>query len=287
MKYYELEFEITNIGELLPIAKEVLADAIGNAGFESSVDTAQGLLGYIQTTLFDEQQLQEVISDFVFPDAHILYKVREAPDVDYNEQWEQDGFQPIVIDRQLAIHDGRHLPADDIPVKIEINAQLAFGTGNHETTRMMVAALLNNDLNGKRVLDCGTGTGILSIAALKLGAASATGYDIDDWSVRNAQNNAIANAVDQHFTALLGDATVITSELEQQFDLVVANINRNILLSDLPTFRRAMAPHAVLLLSGFYTADAPTLVRAAATEGLTLVRQREENGWCCLELRLP
>ena len=135
-----------------------------------------------------------------------------------------------------------------------------------------------------RVLDCGTGTGILSICALKLGATEAVGYDIDEWSVDNARHNAVINGVDDRFTSLLGDATIL-NKVEGTFDLVMANINRNILLNDLPLFRQKMAPGAVLILSGFYTADSPLLIDKAATLGLALRQQQADNDWACLTFR--
>jgi ribosomal protein L11 methyltransferase len=220
----------------------------------------------------------------------------------------------------IVIHDGRHLPADVTSLlEIEIDARQAFGTGTHETTRMVCSALLDlfsaknpsssasdnspssflrpfgskrpsaerhfplssKEKPSTRVLDCGTGTGILSICALKLGAQEAIGYDIDEWSVDNARHNAVINRVDDRFTSLLGDATIL-NKVEGTFDLVLANINRNILLADMPAMREKMAPGARLILSGFYTADAPLLIGKATTLGLTLEQQKEDNNWACL-----
>ena len=164
---------------------------------------------------------------------------------------------------------------------IEIDARLAFGTGTHETTRMVCSTLLTLPLDGKRVLDCGCGTGILGIVAMKLGASACTAYDIDEWSVDNTRHNAVINQVD--ITPLLGDATIL-NKVEGYFDLVTANINRNILLNDLPTFRSKMAEGAYLVLSGFYTADIPLLLNKAEECGLRMVSQLEENGWASLLL---
>ena len=179
------------------------------------------------------------------------------------------------------IHDGRHLPEGDFPVAIEIDAKLAFGTGTHETTRMICATLLDTDLKDKRILDGGTGTGILSICALKLGASEAIGYDIDEWSVDNARHNAVINLVDDRFESLLGDATILNN-VEGCFDVVLANINRNILLADLPSFREKMASGAKLILSGFYSADSAMLIEKAASLGLRLLAQKEDHDWACL-----
>lgn len=193
----------------------------------------------------------------------------------------------------IVIHDGRHLPenvpADAIP--IEIDAKLAFGTGTHETTRMICAELISFHIphltfHETRVLDCGTGTGILSICALKLGAKEAVGYDIDEWSVDNARHNAVINQVDDRFTSLLGDASILLNKVEGTFDLVMANINRNILLADMETFRQKMADGARLILSGFYTEDCQMLIDKARTLGLKLSKQKEDQNWACLVFSL-
>ena len=214
----------------------------------------------------------------------VFHDIREAEDRDWNEAWEQEGFEPIVISPSIVIHDGRHLPSEvSTLLEIEIDARQAFGTGTHETTRMICSEAVQY-ARGARILDCGTGTGILSICALKLGATEAVGYDIDEWSVDNARHNAVINRVDDRFTSLLGDVTIL-NKVEGTFDLVLANINRNILLADMPAMREKMAPGARLILSGFYTADAPLLIEKAATLGLTLQQQKEENDWACLIFR--
>ena len=274
-------------------ARDVLAAMAGEAGFETFEETETGLKGYVQQALFDEEALKTALDDFPFEGITVTYDIHEAEDRDWNEQWENEGFEPIVIPPSIIIHDGRHLPTEVSSnlLEIEIDAKLAFGTGTHETTRMVCSTLLSylspltSHLSPLRVLDCGTGTGILSICALKLGAASAIGYDIDEWSVDNARHNAVINQVDDRFTALLGDASILYNKVEGLFDLVLANINRNILLNDMPLFRQKMAPDARLILSGFYTDDIPLLEERAATLGLTLESQKQDNSWACLTFR--
>ena len=318
MKYFEAEFVIS---PLSPDAIDLLADLAGEAGFESFEETPVGLKGYVQQQLFDPSTLQSALADFPFDNVEISYTIREAEYRDWNEAWENEGFDPIVVSRseesgvwsentieEIIIHDGRHLPSEASShlLEIEIDARQAFGTGTHETTRMICSALLDlfsaknpsssasdnspssflfplssKEKPSTRVLDCGTGTGILSICALKLGAQEAIGYDIDEWSVDNARHNAVINRVDDRFTSLLGDATIL-NKVEGTFDLVLANINRNILLADMPAMREKMAPGARLILSGFYTADAPLLIGKATTLGLTLEQQKEDNNWACL-----
>ena len=279
MKYFEVDFTISPYSA---DASDVLAAMAGEAGFETFEETETGLKGYVQQSLFDLSVLKTALEDFPFEDTTISYDIREAEDRDWNEQWEQEGFEPIVISENLIIHDGRHLPDSTPDIAIEIDAKLAFGTGTHETTRMICSTLLELQPKG-RVLDCGTGTGILSICALKLGAQEAIGYDIDEWSVDNARHNAVINQIDNRFTSLLGDASIL-NKVEGTFDLVMANINRNILLNDMPQFVSKMNADATLILSGFYTDDCQTLIEKAQTLGLTLQQQKEDQKWACLVL---
>ena len=299
MKYYEVEFcfNAPNLMEQsqLSDARDLLCALAGEAGFETFEETESGLKGYVQQSLFVVEALKEAIEDFPFEGITITYDIREAEDRDWNEQWEQEGFDPIIIENDsiIIIHDGRHLPdqslisqSSSIITSIEIDAHLAFGTGTHETTRMVCATLLEHmgTAPNLRVLDCGCGTGILSICALKLGACEAIGYDIDEWSVDNARHNAVINQVDDRFTSLLGDASILLNKVDGSFDLVMANINRNILLNDMPLFRQKMAPGGSLILSGFYTADIPILTEKAESLGLHLVARKTDNDWACLLL---
>ena len=307
MKYLEVNFEINAPAALLQDARDVLSAMAGEAGFETFEETDGGLKGYVQQELFSQPALDEILHNFPFEGVTVSYTVNEAEDRDWNEQWELEGFEPIVIRGErkevrgeradlptIVIHDGRHLPSEaelsshhsplPSPLYIEIDAHMAFGTGTHETTRMMLAALLDLQPSGLRVLDCGCGTGILGIAALKIGAAACTGYDIDQWSADNARHNAVINRVDQRFEALLGDASVLDG-FHEEFDIVMANINRNILLSDMPSFRKAMKPEGTLLLSGFYESDVELLKAKAESLGLRWKQTRNDGEWCCLEFK--
>lgn len=289
MKYYEVDFTMTPCSQ---DAQDILSALAGEAGFETFEETATGLKGYVQQALFDEETLQAVLEGFPFENVTLSYSIQEAEDKDWNEQWEQEGFEPISLPLppskrkgNLIIHDGRHLPSDiDLQpsdIMIEIDAHLAFGTGTHETTRMICSMLLDMQLDGLRVLDCGCGTGILGICALKLGAASAVGYDIDEWSADNTRHNAVINRVDDRLTALCGDANVL-SGFAAEFNLIMANINRNILLNDMERFRSVMAPKAQLILSGFYKNDCALLESKAQSLGLSLKATRTDGDWACL-----
>ena len=286
MKYYKVDFTIQPCSQ---DARDILAAMAGEVGFETFEESEEGLTGYVQQALFNQEALEQTIEYFPIVDTRILYKVTEAEDKDWNEQWEQEGFDPIIIDDgKLVIHDGRHLPNSQLStlnsqLSIEIDAHLAFGTGTHETTRMICATLLKEELKGKKLLDAGCGTGILGIAALKLGADSVTAYDIDEWSSDNTRHNAVINQVDDRMTILCGDATLLDA-IDEHFDYVVANINRNILLQDMERFLQVMAKDSKLILSGFYTEDIPLLEAKGQELGLTMERQREDNHWACITL---
>ncbi len=288
MKYLLTRFDIAcPTEELLQPCRELLADACGECGYESFEDTDKGINGYIQQDVYNEEAVKKTIEDFPIKDATIIYETEEIPDQDWNETWEQEGFAPIVVDGKVTIYDARNNPdgEDDFstPINIGIHASNAFGTGTHETTRMIVSTLLSLPLQGKRVLDCGCGTGILAITALKCGADSAVGYDIDEWSADNAMHNARLNGVDNRMEVLLGNSSVL-SHVDGLFDVVVANINRNILLADLEHFKNVMASDATLILSGFYEADVPVLLEAAEKLGLHEKGRKTDNNWCCLVL---
>lgn len=289
MKYYVTHFHIKCDDESVKEpSRDILAAIAGECGYETFMETDEGLDGYVQTDMYDEQMLADSISDFPIDGVAVTYSTEEVEDQNWNHTWEQEeGFEPIIIDHKAVIYDIRHYDENEISqmdeeIKIGIQARNAFGTGTHETTRMMVSRLLKSDLQGKRVLDCGCGTGILAIVALKCGASEAVAYDIDEWSVENAEHNAQLNGVGENIHVLEGDAKVL-SHVSGVFDVVVANINRNILLNDMETFKSVMSQGAHLMLSGFYETDIPMLVEKADELSLTLVDKTQDGEWCSLE----
>jgi len=301
MKYFKVEFRISGPTELLSVGRDLLAALAGQAGFEAFQDSISlpprgelegatcGLCGYVQQSLFSDEALRQAVASLPLPGVSVDYEVTEADDRDWNEQWEQEGFDPIVLGGRLVIHDGhcarrfcrREATA---PIQVEIDARQAFGTGNHATTRLMCRRLLDIGPQGKRVLDCGCGTGILSIVALKAGACHCLAYDIDQWSTDNARHNAIINGVDNRLDVRLGDATLLSTLDDERFDILLANINRNILLADMEAMSRVMASGARLLLSGFYQADVPMLQERARQLGLSVVDSQSDGQWAQITL---
>lgn len=285
MKYLVAEFKIECQDGMIQIARDLLTDALGEAGFETFEDTEDGIKGYVQESLFDENAMNDVISNFMLPDVTINANIQEAEYKNWNEEWEEAGFERININDSITIYDARHDDGNGIAsgISIGIEAKQAFGTGTHETTRMIVSTLLNIDIKGKRVLDCGCGTGILGIAASKLGASEVVGYDIDEWSSENAIHNAELNGVG-NMKVMLGDASVLKS-VEGKFDVVLANINRNILLADMPAFVSVMADDSLLILSGFYASDVDLLIEKASSLGLSKIDTKSDSEWTCLVLK--
>ena len=287
MKYLVAKFKIATSEDLLQVCKDLLADSAAEAGFESFEETQEGLEAYVQKELFDKDALDASIADFPIEGTDISYTIEDAEDKDWNEEWEEQGFDPICVDDQVLIYDAKHpeLHPTTSPdhIEIGIEAKLAFGTGNHETTRMIVSTLLNMNLYKMRVLDCGCGTGILGLVASKLGASEVVGYDIDEWSVENAKHNAQLNGVD-NLEVYFGNASVI-NHISGVFDVVLANINRNILLEDMKSFRGVLNEGGYMILSGFYEEDIPVLLEKAKEFGLYESGRRTDNNWTCLVLK--
>lgn len=284
MKYFVANFKIECEAELMQPARELLSAAACEAGFEAFEDTDDGLLGYVQRPMYDKKALDTAIADYMPEGAAVSYAVEEVPDQNWNQGWEDEGFEPIGVSDNLVIYDAKHtdremFAGDDGVMRIFIEARNAFGTGTHQTTRMILRRLLAMDVQGKSVLDCGCGTGILGITASRLGANPVLGYDIDEWSADNAQHNAALNGV-ENMNVMLGDASVLNNVAER-FDVVIANINRNILIADMSAFRAHMKEGAQLILSGFYEADVPMIEAAAKEHGLSLCDVVTDEEWAC------
>ena len=286
MKYDVVNFKIDSSAELLQIAKDLVADAAGEAGCEAFEDAENGIKGYVEQGRLNRLKLDEALHDLPLSDVKVSYSLEEAEYKDWNNAWEEAGFEPINVDNKVIVYDARQslqdIPAGILPVFIQ--ARQAFGTGTHQTTQMIISALLSLQLQGKRVLDCGCGTGILGIVASKLGVDDVIAYDIDEWSVENTRHNAQINQVD-NLQVMQGNASVI-GHICEVFDVVVANINRNILLNDMPMFKKVMSANGILILSGFYAADIPLLEEKATSLGLSLIEVKNKDEWRACIFRL-
>lgn len=277
MKYLEFTFRTVPCTE---VVNDVLSAVLGEVGFESFVEQPDGIAAYIQQPLFDEAALREALAAFPLPDAQVDYTYTEAEDKDWNEEWEKNFFQPILIGDRCVIHSTFHKDVPRTEYDIVINPQMAFGTGHHETTSLIIGELLDNDLRGKALLDMGCGTSILAILARMRGAAPCTAIDIDEWCVRNSLENIALNGVDG-ISVFQGDASSLADK--GPFDVVIANINRNILLNDMKHYVSRMSPHAELYMSGFYVDDIPAIREEAERNGLRFVHHREKNRWATVK----
>ena len=279
MKYFEVTFTAQPCNE---IVTDVLSALAGEIGFESFVECEGGVQAYVQQSLFDENALKETLENFPIPDTKITYTITEPEDKDWNEEWEKNFFQPIVIDNRCVIHSTFHHDYPRAEYDIVINPQMAFGTGHHETTSLIIGELLDSDLQGKALLDMGCGTSILAILARMRGASPCTAIDIDEWCVRNSLENIELNGVD-NIAVSQGDASSLESK--GPFDMVIANINRNILLADMKHYIARMNPGAELLMSGFYIDDIPVIREEAERNGLHFVHHREKNRWAAVKFQ--
>ena len=284
MKYLISTFRIDGPDDLEQACKDLLANCMAEAGFESFEETRHGINGYVRKEVLDTDIMKRCIEEFPIHNVEISYEIEEVEDKDWNEEWERKGFDPIVVADQLIIYDAKrgelHPGISSDHIEIGIDAVQAFGTGSHQTTRLVIGTMLTMNLYKKRVLDCGCGTGILGIAAAKMGARDIVGYDIDEWSVENTRHNAELNQVD-NITVYHGDVAVL-NHVSGLFDLVMANINRNTLLSDMGMFRNVMAPGATLILSGFFEEDIPLVIEKAGSLDFRLAEERREEHWGCL-----
>ena len=277
MKYFEVVCKIQPFSET---AADIFSASLSEIGFEAFTVEEDGVTAYIQQSEWSQEKMQEAIDNFFLPDVAISYTCTEAPDEDWNQVWEEEGFQPVVVSDEIVVHDVKHTDVPQVEYDILITPRLAFGTGSHETTRLILRTLAQLDLAGKHVVDAGTGTGILAIMAIKRGASSVFAYDIDEWSVENTKDNLLLNHIYNNVEVRVGDSALL--EGQQKADLLIANINRNILLADLPRFAASLKPEGKMILSGFYLQDIPALAEAAEQQGLSLKKTEKEDEWAML-----
>ena len=273
MKYLEFIFHTEPCTE---VVNDVLSAVLGEVGFESFVEQEGGIAAYIQTALYDEEALKSALDSFPLADTTLTYTYKEAEDKDWNEEWEKNFFQPIVIGNRCVIHSTFHHDVPQAEYDIVINPQMAFGTGHHETTSLIIGELLEADLQGKALLDMGCGTSILAILARMRGAAPCAAIDIDEWCVRNSLENIELNHVDS-ISVFQGDASILPDK--GPFDVVIANI----MLNDMKHYVARMNPGARLFMSGFYTDDIPAIREEAERNGLRFVHHKEKNRWAAVQ----
>jgi ribosomal protein L11 methyltransferase len=272
VNYIEYKFQITPKEP----GQDVLASELGNMGFESFSYEENTLLAYIPEKSWNANILKELplIESLGFKYSYTFQKIKPQ---NWNEQWEKN-FHPIVVDNICTVRAPFHKkPTTDFDIVIE--PKMSFGTGHHETTYMMIKQLLKLDIRGKKVLDMGCGTGVLAILAEMKGAEAVDAIDIDNWCYLNTLENAERNHCNK-IKVFEGDATLLR---DKSYDIIIANINRNILLKDIETYVAVLAKNGVLLLSGFYEKDIPLIDECCITNSLKLMEKLEKNFWISLK----
>jgi ribosomal protein L11 methyltransferase len=260
-----------------PDFSDILVAELAEIGFESFLDTDNGVDGYIQSDLFDERQVEELQQKYKHL-THIEYTFATIERKNWNEEWEKS-YEPIVIADQCLVRASFHQDLGHYPYKIVINPKMSFGTGHHQTTSLMLENQLTIAHTGARVLDVGCGTGILAIMACKRGASNVDAFDTDEWAVENSRENIELNNC-QAITVQRG--TVRQVKLASGYDIILANINRNVLLDEIPVYTSLLHQGGFLVLSGFYEKDIEDIVHLALSNGLSKVIKQAKQPWASL-----
>ena len=256
------------------INREILVAELGNIGYESFTEIPECLEAFIIAADFRKEALS-LLSSFDIPEFKVSFTFETIPDQNWNEVWEKNYFQPLVIANRCVVRAPFHVDYPISEYEIVIEPGMAFGTGNHETTSLMISEILNQNLAGKTVLDMGCGTGILSILAAKKGAEEITGIDIDQWAINSSTENAAINKI-SNLEIVKGGAEDIPAK---KFDFIYANIQRNILLNDMHLYTKALKSNGELIMSGFYVNDLAVIKDRASELELQFLRFTEIDKW--------
>lgn len=276
--YYALRVEVTQ-GECTTDYTDLLAAFLADAGYESFEPDERGLTAYIRADLFDSDEASRIVNEVpISVRASVSHELIEGKD--WNEEWEKNYFKPIVIGKRCVIHSTFHKDVPPAQYDIVIDPRMAFGTGHHFTTRLILTYLLEIDESGLHVIDVGTGTGILAILCKMRGAERVDAIEIDPPAYENACDHVKLNQ--QDINLILGDASALSSI--PPADLLIANINRNIILGDMGRYSRCLKSGGRMILSGFYEEDIPVLLKEGARHSLSFESKKSENNWVAIEL---
>ncbi|MCK4746234.1 MAG: 50S ribosomal protein L11 methyltransferase [Bacteroidales bacterium] len=279
MAYFEFEIPIRswNSNE-----REILLAKLSLIGFEGFIENDDLIQAYIRKDQFSGESFNHVIDDLSRAGLNMQYRFHETVDHNWNEEWEKK-FAPVVIKEKVLIRAPFHDGDGDLPCTLIIEPKMSFGTGHHHTTRLMIEAMMEHDLRGKRVLDMGCGTGVLGIYACKLGAERVLGVDNDQWAYENALENVERNGASA-MEVRLGDAGMLK---EEGFDVVLANITRNTLVRGIPVYKNHLETGGLLVVSGILAEDVQFILNAAYQCGLDHLNTREESNWISLSFVKP
>ena len=277
MNYLKLAVNIAPFEEWL---RDVLTARLTEIGFESFVETDNGFEGFIPEKDFNEKEVFNLLKTF---EENYTFTIQTEliEEKNWNEEWEKNYFKPLVVAGKCVVRAPFHKEYPVLDYEIVIEPNMAFGTGNHETTSMMLETILENDMQDKSVLDMGCGTGILGILASMRGARKITAIDIDEWSFKGASENAQINHI-KNMEVKLGDASMLGDE---KYDIIFANIHKNVLLNDLPAYSKNLNKNGLLFMSGFYVNDIPDLKNKAELMGLKEIGFKSKNNWAVSEFK--
>lgn len=272
MDYIELKCEITPFNEAVA---QILITELGELGYDSFTENDDSIDAYITEDLFNIDAVKAISLDYL-PELNVKlnYTYKTVISQDWNAVWESN-FQPVIISDQVVIRASFHTNTPKVPYDIVIDPKMSFGTGHHSTTSLMVQSILESDIENKRVLDMGCGTSLLAILASKRGAKMVDAIDIDEWPYKNSLEN-IKNNEAKNVSVFLGDASLLEGK---KYDIVLANINRNILLNDMKSYVACLPQHGNLIMSGFYTEDLKFIQEEAEKNGLTYLNHKVDNNW--------
>lgn len=277
MEYLRLDLELQPIEPF----RDWMSYKLAEAGFDMFEETPQGLTAYCRKDGYDHQSVESILNECRSLGCALTSQESEIPWQNWNEEWEKQ-FEPEVIGQQVYVRADFHPPRPDLPMEIVIQPRMAFGTGHHPTTAQVMEAMLDIDFKQKTVIDMGCGTAILAVLACMLGATEATAIDNDPNAVENSIENARRNGFPQ-IRVIEGDVHAMQG---LKADILLANINRNIILSDLSEYCMATRPGGVLITSGYYEDDLPVIVEKASQNGFVFLNKRTRNEWCCATFRL-
>lgn len=277
MQYLEVAF---SMGAAMDWKQDLLIQALGEIGFDSFQKNDPGFLAYIPEAGFDIVALETLIQEFPYP-LNTDYQIRRIEPENWNTRWEEN-FQPLVLAEQVYIRAPFHPARPELPWEVVIHPKMAFGTGHHQTTALMLEYILQTAPSAMRVLDVGAGTGILGILCAKMGARSVTALDNDPVCVESISENSVLNG-----TSIIQRQLGSIESVEGSFDLIMANINRNTLILHFPLYRKALHPGGILLVSGFYDGkDFEIIKTEAAANGLQYVDHKTRDKWVAAKFKL-
>lgn len=259
---------------------DLVADSLAEVGFESFEPDELGVTSYIRQDLYDENKVKEVLEDFPL-ETDFCFSVKLIKGEDWNREWEQNYFQPINIDDECVVRSSFHKNAPKAPIEILIDPKMAFGTGHHSTTAGMIRLLLKENLEGKSIIDMGTGTGILAILCKKSGSSTTTAIEIDHFALENAKENGVLNEVKIDW--IEGNADSL--DKIDPSDYFLANINLNVILSDFDSYISKLKSGGKILLSGFYQNDIQFLQEKFLKYNLKEEEKCVDKDWVAIKLR--